>query len=238
MNWSDTADWLVSSPLTWVTLTLVAYAVGRRVRDRARGHALAQPVLVAIVLVGAVLLLADVPYADYADGVSLLTFWLGPATVALAVPLHRQVARLRGFVVPLLAAIVVGTVVSVTTAVLVVRALGGSEVLERTLAPKAATTPVSIALSEQLGGIPSLTAALTIAIGILGAVAGPAVLTLARVRDRRARGVALGSVSHGIGTSRALAEDETEGAFAGLAMGLTALATSLLVPVLALLIGF
>jgi putative effector of murein hydrolase len=90
---------------------------------------------------------------------------------------------------------------------------------------------VAIALSETAGGLPSLTAVLTILVGILGAVAGPAVLTLLRVRDLRARGLALGAVSHGIGTSRALLEDETEGAFAGLSMGLTALATSIVLPV-------
>jgi putative effector of murein hydrolase len=128
-------------------------------------------------------------------------------------------------------------VVSIGTAYALVLLLGGDEQLAITMAPKAATTPVSIALSDVAGGIPSLTAVLTILVGILGAVAGPKVLDLARIRDRRARGLALGSVSHGIGTSRALVEDETEGAFAGLAMGLTALATSIVLPLLLALLG-
>ena len=104
------------------------------------------------------------------------------------------------------------------------------------MAPKAATTPVSLALSRENGGIPALTAVLTIFIGIVGAVAGPAVLTLLRVRDRRARGLAMGAVSHGVGTSRSLHDDETEGAFAGLSMGLTALATGVLLPVVILVL--
>ncbi len=233
---AETGDWLLGSPLFWVLVTLAAYRLGRELRDRTGGHALAQPVLVAIIVVGGLLLALDVDYAGYRADVELIAFWLGPATVALAVPLHRQVSRLRGFVLPIAVAVPLGVVVSVGSSLGLVLALGGGEELARTLAPKAATTPVSIALAEANGGIAPLTAALTIGVGILGAVAGPAVLSLARVRERRARGLALGAVSHGIGTSRALAEDETEGAFAGLAMGLTALATSLLLPVLLVLL--
>lgn len=227
---------LVESPVFLVALTLGAYRLGCRVRDVARGHALAQPVLVAILVTGGTILALDVDAAVYADGVQVISFWLGAATVALAVPLHRQAARLRGFVLPMAVAIPLGSAVSVVSVVLLARWTGADEVLARTLSPKAATTPVSIALSGTAGGVPSLTAALTIAVGILGAVAGPAVLTLARVTDRRSRGLALGAVSHGIGASRALVEDETEGAFAGLAMGLTALATSLLLPLLLVLL--
>jgi predicted murein hydrolase (TIGR00659 family) len=233
---SDTWDWAVHSPVFLLLLTLVGYRLGRELKDRTGGHPLAQPVLVAIVVVGTTISLVDVDYADYRSGTELIAFWLGPATVALAVPLHRQARRLRGFVVPLLVAIPLGAVVSIATGVLLVRVLGGGELLARTMAPKAATTPVSIALSDGIDGLPPLTAVLTIVAGILGAVAGPTVLTLLRVRDRRARGLALGAVSHGIGTSRALVEDETEGAFAGLSMGLTALATSVLLPSLVALL--
>jgi predicted murein hydrolase (TIGR00659 family) len=228
---------LVASPLFLLLLTLLAYRLGRWVYAVTGEHALAQPVLVAIVVVGAAITVLDVDYAAYRDGTELITFWLGPATVALAVPLHRQVRRLRGLVVPMLLAIPIGAVVSIGTAYALVLLLGGDEQLAITMAPMAATTPVSIALSDVAGGIPSLTAVLTILAGILGAVAGPTVLDLARIRDRRARGLALGSVSHGIGTSRALVEDETEGAFAGLAMGLTALATSIVLPLLLALLG-
>lgn len=228
---TDALDWLRTSPLFFVLLTLAAYRIGREAKDRTGSHALAQPVLVAMVLIGVVLALAHVEYADYRDGTELIAFWLGPATVALAVPLHRNVARLKGFVLPMLVAIPVGAVVSVVLGVVTVQLLGGGNELARTMAPKAATTPVSIALSEENGGIPALTAVFTIVIGIVGAVLGPGLLTVLRIRDRRARGLAMGAVSHGIGTSRSLHDDETEGAFAGLSMGLTALATSLLLPV-------
>jgi predicted murein hydrolase (TIGR00659 family) len=227
---SEPLDWLRTSPLFFVLLTLAAYRIGRELKERSGGHAVAQPVLVAVVLIGIVLAVTDVDYDVYADGTELIAFWLGPATVALAVPLHRNAHRLKGFVVPMLVAIPVGALVSIVTAAVTVQLLGGSDELARTLAPKAATTPVSLALSGENGGIPALTAVLTILIGILGAVIGPAVLTLLRVRDRRARGLAMGAVSHGVGTSRSLHDNETEGAFSGLSMGLTALATSLLLP--------
>lgn len=227
---------LLDQPLLWLVVTLLAYEVGCRLRDRTRAHPLAQPVLVAIVLVGTLVVLLDVDYASYADDTALITFVLGPATVALAVPLHRQLDRLRGFVLPLLVAVVAGAVVSVASAVLLVRLVGGDELLARSMAPKSTTTPVAIAVADMLGGLPPLTAAVTITAGILGAVAGPGVLSLLRVRDHRARGLAIGAVSHGIGTGRALVDHPVEGAFSGLAMGLTALVTSVVAPLLVALL--
>lgn len=233
---SDVADTVLDvarSPLGLLALTLGGYQLGRWLQERSGGHALLQPVLVAIVVVAAAITALDVEYDDYRSATELVAFWLGPATVALAVPLHRQADRLRGFVVPLLVAVVVGAAVSIASAVLLARWLGAGERIQESVAAKAATTPVAIALTETLGGIPALAAVFAILVGILGAVAGPAVLGVLRLRDRRARGLALGAVSHGIGASRMLREDETEGAMAGLSMGLTALAISLLLPVLA-----
>jgi predicted murein hydrolase (TIGR00659 family) len=237
MGWhpQETWHWLASSPLFGLTLTLAAYALGRWLHRRT-GLALLQPVVVAIVVVAAVLLLADVDYADYLAGGDLVGFWLGPATVALALPLHHEWHLVRRSALPILTGVVAGALVSVVAAVLVTRWTGGSRLLELTMAPKAATTPVSIAVSAQVGGIPSLTAILTIVAGITGAVAGPWLLDRIRVRDLVARGLALGAVSHGVGTSRALHESRTEGAFSALSMALSALATSVLVPLVVLVV--
>lgn len=230
----DTASDVARSPLALLAVTLAGYQFGRWLQVRSGGHPLVQPVLVTILVVAAVIAALDVDYPDYRTSTELIAFWLGPATVALAIPLHRQAARLKGFVFPMLVAIVVGAVVSIVSAVLLARALGAGDDLERTLATKAATTPVAIAVTDALGGIPPLAAVFAIIIGIVGAIAGPAALDLLRIRDRRARGLAVGAVSHGVGASRMLREDETEGAFAGLGMGLSALAISMLVPVLAI----
>lgn len=231
----ETWDWLSTSPLLGLTLTLGGYAVGRWAHRRT-GNALLQPVLVAIVVVGAVLLATGVSYDDYLAGGRFVAFLLGPATVALALPPHQEWHLVRRAAVPILTGVVAGALVSITSALLVTRFTGAARALQLTMAPKAATTPVSIAVSEQVGGIPALTAVLTIIAGITGAVAGPWVLDRVGVRDLRARGIALGAASHGIGTSRALQETRTEGAFSALSMALTALATSLLVPLVLLVL--
>jgi predicted murein hydrolase (TIGR00659 family) len=222
---------MIHEPAFCLFLTVLAYEAGRRVRDRT-GHPLAQPALISIVVCAAATELLRIHYSEYRSATGLISFWLGPATVALAVPVHRQRHLLRGFGAPLAVALGVGAVVSVGSGALLVELLGGSHVLARTMAPKAATAPVSLALSARLGGIPALSAVLTIVIGVTGAVLGPWALDRLRIRDRKARGLALGAVSHGIGTSRALHEDEVEGAFAGMSMALTALATCVVAPLL------
>lgn len=233
---SETWEWLRASPLLGLFLTLLGYRIGTDVQRWARGHTLAQPVLVAIVFIGTAMWLLDIDYDEYLVGAGVIAFFLGPATVALAVPLHRQAHHLRHLLLPMLVAIPVGAVVSIASGVLVVRWLGGGETLQLTMAPKAATTPVSLAVSDAIGGLPPLSAVFTIVIGIVGAVAAPMLLDVARIRDRRARGLAIGAVSHGIGTARAMREHPLEGAFSGLSMGLTALAISLLTPLVLLLV--
>lgn len=233
---NETLEYLRDSPLTWVFLTLAAYRAGVWLRDRTGAHPVAQPVLTATALIIVILLVLGVDYETFMTGGSFIHLVLGPATVALAVPLHRQAHHLKEMLVPVLVALPVGAVVAIGSAVLLVRGLDGDAVLERTLAPKSATTPVAIAVTEHAGGVPALVAVFTIVAGIIGAVFGPWLLDRLGVRDRRARGLAMGAVSHGIGTARSLHEDPLEGAFAGLSMGLTALATSLLVPVVLLVL--
>ena len=226
----------LTSPAAGVAATLGAYEIGRRVQQRTGGHALAQPVLIAIVLIGGVLLLTGLSYEDYFAGGALVAFLLGPATVALALPLHREMARVRRAAPAIVGAVIVGACASIFTGIVVAQLLGAPERVVASMATKATTTPVAIALSSEVDGIPALAAVLAITAGVLGAVAGPFVLDLLGVGDRRARGLAMGAVSHGIGTSRSLAEDRTEGAFSGLSMGLTALTTAVLLPFFALVL--
>ena len=163
-------------------------------------------------------------------------FLLGPATVSLAVPLYRQLERVRRSAAALAASILVGSLTAAGTAVGIGWAMGASRDTLIALAPKSVTAPVAMGIAEALGGLPSLTAALVILTGVLGAMLGPLVLDLVGVRDWAARGVAMGTASHGIGTARAISVREVAGAFAGLAMGLNALATALLLPLLASLV--
>jgi predicted murein hydrolase (TIGR00659 family) len=223
---------LVQSPLFGITLTLIAYQAARILWKRTRGHSLANPVLVASILVAATLLILRIPYDDYQIGAQYISFLLGPATVALALPLYRQAANIRRAAWPVVTCLITGSITAVIVAITVTKSLGGSDQLALSLAPKSTTTPVAIALSESVGGIASLTAAFTIATGILGAVVAPRLLTLLHVFDQRVRGLAIGMSSHGIGTSRALQEDAVAGAFSGLAMALNALVTAVVLPLL------
>jgi predicted murein hydrolase (TIGR00659 family) len=225
--------YLAQSPLLWLTLTVAAYVVADALQRRLGRHAAANPVLVAVAILLTVLAASGTPYEDYFAGAQFVHFLLGPATVALAVPLHRELGRVRARALPLGAALLAGSAVAVVTAVGVAAAMGAPRDALVSLAPKSVTVAVAMGIAEQLGGLPSLTAALVILTGILGAVVGPAVLRLVRVRDEAAAGFAMGVASHGIGTARAFQLGERAGAFSGLGMGLNALVTALLLPALA-----
>jgi predicted murein hydrolase (TIGR00659 family) len=225
--------YLSQSPLLWLTLTVVAYAAADSLHRLLRRHAAANPVLVAVAILLAVLLASGTRYEAYFEGAQFVHFLLGPATVALAVPLHRELGRVRARALPLGAALLAGSTVAAVSAVGIAAAMGAPRDTLASIAPKSVTAAVAMGIAEQLGGRPSLTAALVILTGILGAIVGPAVLRLVRVRDEAAAGFAMGVASHGIGTARAFQLGERAGAFSGLGMGLNALVTALLLPALA-----
>lgn len=224
--------YLSASPLLFLTLTLAAFQAGSWVYERSGHKPFLNPVMTAVILLVAILTLTQTPYPAYFEGAQFVHFLLGPATVALAIPLYRQFERVRRSAVALLTSILCGSLTAISTAVGLGWLLGASRDTLLALAPKSVTAPVAMGITEQLGGLPSLTAVLVILTGILGAVIGPIVLNLLRIRDWRARGLALGTASHGIGTARALQVNELAGAFSGLAMGLNALATAVLLPLL------
>ncbi|MGH8629403.1 MAG: LrgB family protein, partial [Burkholderiales bacterium] len=155
---------------------------------------------------------------------------LGPATVALAVPLYFNFSKLRRLWLPLSVGLVAGSLTAALSAVGIAWLFDASAQTLLALAPKSATAPVAMGITEKLGGPPSLTAILVVSTGILGAIMGPAILNLLRVRDPAVRGFSIGTTSHGIGTARAFQESEEAGAFSGLAMGLTALVSALILP--------
>ncbi len=225
--------YLAREPLAALTATLAAWVLALRLQRALRGHPLANPVLFAVALLAGGLLAAGVDYRDYFQGAQFVHFLLGPATVALAVPLHRQWRTVRRSAAAAVLAVVGGGLFAAAAAgVGIALALRAAPEVTASLAPRSVTTPVAMGIAERIGGLPSLTAAVVILSGIVGAALGPAVLDLARVRDWRARGLAIGTASHGIGTARALSVDATAGAFSGLAMGLNAIATALLLPLL------
>jgi predicted murein hydrolase (TIGR00659 family) len=235
-RFGETWVYLAHTPLLWLTATVCAYAVAEEIHRRLGRMSVAHPVLTSVTILMIVLLVTGTPYQRYFEGAQFVHFLLGPAIVALALPLHRELRRERSRALPLTAALLAGSLTAIITAVGVARITGASRASIVSLAPKSATAPVAMGIVEKLGGIPSLAAALVILTGLLGAVAGPALLRRLRVADPAAAGFALGVASHGLGTARAFEMGETAGAFAGLGMGLNAVATSLLVPLLARLL--
>jgi predicted murein hydrolase (TIGR00659 family) len=236
---NDLADiwvYLAREPLAALTATLLAWLAAVRLHALAGGHPLVNPVLVAVALLAGGLLAGGVAYQDYFAGAQFVHFLLGPATVALAVPLYRQVALIRRSAAAAVAAVVAGGAFASASGVAIAWALGAAPEVAASLAPRSVTTPVAMGIAERIGGLPSLTAVVVILSGIVGAALGPLVLDLVRVKDWRARGLAMGTAAHGIGTARAIGVNATAGAFSGLAMGLNALATALLLPLLWLLV--
>lgn len=224
--------YLSASPLLGLTLTLLAYQGAVSINKRCAGHPLANPVLIAVIVLVALLWATDTPYATYFDGAQFVHFLLGPATVALAIPLYAQFDRLKRMAVPLLVALFAGSVTAAVSAVLVGKLLGASDATLYSLAPKSVTTPIAMGIAERLGGLPSLTAVLVILTGILGAVGAQWLYALMKCRDDAVQGFAMGVASHGIGTARAFQISEQAGAFSALAMGLNGLLTAVMLPML------
>jgi predicted murein hydrolase (TIGR00659 family) len=226
---------LLASPLFAVTLTLGVYAGASALYARWR-CALLNPLLVTIVAIIGVLLALGIPYATYDAGGRLLSFFLGPAVVALGLPLAERWDEIRRQGRAIGVAVGIGSVVGVLSAAGTAALLGASPEVVLSLAPRAVTTPIAIGIAERIGGEPSLAAAFVIGSGIVGAVVGPAVLRALGVRRRAAFGLAMGAAAHGIGTARALEEAEAEGASAGLAIALMGIGTAAVAPPLAALV--
>ena len=230
---ADVWVYLAASPLLWLTLTLAAYIAAFALYRSSGFNPLVNPVAIAVVAVVGVLLATRTPYATYFEGAQFVHFLLGPATVALAVPLYEQVPKLRRAWLALAVGLLVGVVVAMVSALAIAWLLGASPATIASLAPKSVTTPVAMGISEKIGGIPSLTAVAVVLTGIVGAAIGRFVFDALGVRNPAVRGFAIGLAAHGQGVARAFIVSDEAGAFAGLAMGLTALATALIAPLLA-----
>jgi predicted murein hydrolase (TIGR00659 family) len=224
--------YLSGSPLLWLTATLIAYLAADAISIACNRHPLANPVLIAVVFVSAILLATGTTFPAYFAGAQFVHFLLGPATVALAVPLVRHLPQVRRALMPMLVALAVGSMTAIVSAVWLARAFGLDRAAMLALAPKSATAAIAMGIAEKIGGDPALTAVLTILTGITGAIIVTPLMNALRLRNYAARGFAAGLASHGIGTARAFQVDPLAGTFAGIALGLNGLLTALLVPLL------
>lgn len=223
---------LAQFPATWIAVTGVAYLLANKLYKRAHCFPLLNPVLIAVLMIIGVLKLTNVSYATYFDGARPIHLLLGPATVALAIPLYLNLAKMKEYFFPLLIALLVGSIVGVLSVLLIGSAVGLSWETVLSFAPKSCTTPIAMALAYEHGGLPSLTANAVIVAGVAGAALALPLYRWCNIQHEVAQGFALGLASHGVGTARAFQISETAGAFAGLAMGFNGVVTALLLPMI------
>ena len=221
---------ILSEPALWLCLTLLVYAFGMWIYKKSGYKTVFTPLLVAIVVLAAILLITGTPYKTFMEGGQHINFLLGPATVALAVPLYERRLRLAKLWLPLACGLAAGGTVAIASAVLIAGALGASPETMISIAPKSVTVPIAMGVSHTLGGIPELTAALVVITGVVGALMSPALLMLLREKNDAVRGFAIGLTAHGVGTATAFQMNRDTGAFSGLSMGLTGLFTAFMAP--------
>ena len=215
---------LFASPFFGISLSVIAFWVGVRIQKKT-GLVLCNPLLIAIVLVSAVLLVCRIPYASYNQGGAIINMFLAPATACLAVSIYTQINLLRENWLPILAGCTAGSITSMGSIYLMCRLFRLDEAVSASLIPKSVTTPIAVSISENLGGIQAITVVAVILTGILGSILAPVLIKTFRVKDPVAAGLAIGACSHAVGTSRALELGETEGAMSGLSIGICGILT-------------
>ncbi|MCW8831010.1 MAG: LrgB family protein [Gammaproteobacteria bacterium] len=229
--------YLSSSPLLGLSMTVLTYSLAYRLYIYANSNSLLNPVLTSVSLLIVFLSVTDISYEAYFEGGQFIHFLLGPATVALAIPLYQQLAKLKKAWLPILITVVSGVMIGAFSSISIAWLLGASTETQLSLAPKSVTTPVAMGISELIGGLPSLTAILVVITGIIGAVIGTKIFALMRIKDDSIKGMAMGITAHGIGTARAFQVSSEMGAFSGLAMALSAFASAVTLPWLLNLVG-
>jgi predicted murein hydrolase (TIGR00659 family) len=225
-------NYLAHTPLLAIALTLCAYLCAMKIAEKLLFSPLANPVVIAVAIIILVLSSTGISYADYFSAAQPIHLMLGPVTVALAIPLARQLPRLRKIAFPLGVGLLLGSMTAILSAVLIIIWMQGSYQLALSIGPKSATTPIAMGIAEKIGGIPSVAAAIVIVTGAIGALVARYLFNWMRISSPEIRGFALGLAAHGIGTARAFQVSKEIGTFAGLGMGLNGILTAFLAPAL------
>ena len=219
-----------------LALTFGVFAMFKALQKR-MGWVLLNPILLTIATLILYLKCADISYETYSEGGELIAFWLKPAVVALGVPLYLQLEMIKKQWMPILLSQLVGCLVGVVSVVLIAKGLGATPDVICSLAPKSVTTPIAMEVSNATGGIPSLTAAMVVLVGLFGAVFGFRMLDMGRVKSPIAQGLSMGTASHAIGTSTAMEVSRKYGVYASLGLTLNGILTSILAPMVLRLMG-
>lgn len=222
---------LFKSPLFGITISLIAFEIGCLIYKKTK-LAIFNPLFISILLVILFLAGMGINVEDYNVGGKSISFFLGPVTVILAVPLYKKIKLLKAHALPIIAGISIGSLIGITTIIVLCHVLGMTQNLGTSMIPKSVTVPIGIEISKQIGGMPAVTVVASIFTGIMGSIIGPYVCKMFRIKDDVAVGVAIGTASHAIGTTKAIELGETQGAMSGLAIGIAGLITVFLAPVL------
>ena len=220
---------IISNEYFMLALTFGVFFIAKAIQRRL-GWVLFNPILIAIAIIIAFLLLMDIPYETYHEGAKLIELWLKPAVVALGVPLYLQLSSIKRQFVPILASQMMGCIAGIVSVVIIAKLLGASDTVIMSLASKSVTTPIAMEVTQVLGGIPSLTAAIVVITGLIGAIIGFKMLSVGRVHNPMALGLSMGAASHALGTSAAMDRDQFVGAYASLGLTLNGILTALLTP--------
>ena len=223
--------YLQSEPLSWITLTIGSYLVGDFIYKKFNLFPLLNPVAITIIIISLILLVFDIKYERYFSGAQFIHFLLGPVTVSLAIPIYKKWALIKSYAIPIIFSLLLGCFFAILSTYLITIIFISDKELILSLLPRSVTAPIAMGISEVIGGIPSVTAIITIITGITGATFGVFILNFFKFTSMPARGFAIGLASHGIGTSRAMSVNKNAGVFAAVAMGLSGIVTSLLVPI-------
>lgn len=228
---------IMSNPIILLAITFGIYYVARQIQ-KWTGWVVLNPILITIAALIALLQLTGVSYETYEQGGQYIDFWLKPAIVALGVPLYQHLGQIRRQLLPILMSQLVGCLVGLVSVTLIASALGASHEVIVSLAPKSVTTPIAMEVCKTSGGIPSLTAAIVVTVGLFGAVFGFKILEVWHVRNPFSQGISMGTAAHAVGTSRAMEKGETYGAYSSLGLILNGVLTALLTPFVLKLLGF
>ena len=220
---------IISSEYFMLALTFGVFYAAKTLQRRL-GWVLFNPILIAIAIIIVFLLAMDIPYETYHEGAKLIEFWLKPAVVALGVPLYLQLSSIKRQFLPILASQTMGCVAGIVSVVVIAKMLGASNAVIMSLASKSVTTPIAMEVTQALGGIPSLTAAIVVITGLIGAIIGFKTLSVGHVHNPMALGLSMGAASHALGTSAAMDRDQFMGAYASLGLTLNGILTAMLTP--------
>ena len=222
--------YLQAEPLFWLTLTIGSYLIADFIYRKSNLFPLLNPVAISVLLVSLILIFFNIQYERYFEGAKFIHFLLGPATVALAVPIYKKWDLIVNNSKAIFISLLIGSIFAILVTYLLSLYFELPKELILSLLPRSVTAPIAMGISEIIGGIPSLTAIITLITGVIGASLGIFVFDLMKLKNMDARGFSLGLASHGIGTARAMSKNKNAGVFAAVGMGLSGLVTSMLVP--------